>query len=387
MVKQLERTSLEVGIPISCIGVTQSNDVVFGGGGGPGRSGVQNKLAVYRIDDKNELVKANELVLSSDEDAPTCLAIHPKENALVCSVNASKEQIKKGENNNCRLYALDKDSSVKPGNTAMTICSSTDMDYQRCIAFSPSGKLIAGGATNGTLAVVENPSLCRAFPYVEATDEINDVDFNESSAWLVAATDAELKVLSTKDGSLVKSIEDPHTSSGARAVFRFARFGRGKGTLRTGSQVKRSSLLYTVLNTRSRKGAYIVQWDTDKWTRTATRFAAHSPITTFALSYNGELLAFATASLQIAICDAHSLKVLMRIKDAHTFAITALAFDKENRRLISGSADESCRVFVLPDTWPTPADIAVAFAKDHIQIIAMVLALLIAIVAAFSMRG
>ncbi|KAJ2709595.1 hypothetical protein H4R19_004172 [Coemansia spiralis] len=387
----LERYTLAAGFPIACIGVGPSGEVVLGGGGGPGRSGVQNKLGVYAIDDKKkELRPVCESVLSSDEDAPTCLAMHPTERALVCSANRSAQQIAKGDNSNWRLFTLGK-RTVKPGATAKSICSASDTDYQRCIAFSPSGALLAGGSTDGTLVVAHYPSLRPAFPFVDAVDEINDVSFDASGACLAAATDTELRILSAKDASLIKAIDDPHTAAGTRAVFRFARFSPPAAAAAAKEGAKAAAgptgVLYTVLNARTRKGAYIVKWDPASWTRTATRYAGSSPITAFALSRSGDLLAFATASLHLVICDARSLRVLERIRAAHGFAITALAFGAGDRHLISGSADESCHVYVLPAVWPTPMSRTLALARAHASAIAVVLVVLLAILLALLMRG
>ncbi|KAJ2001410.1 hypothetical protein GGI04_003749 [Coemansia thaxteri] len=386
MSSRAKRLTTEVGFPISCIGVTVNNEVVLGGGGGPGRSGVKNKLAVYSIDGAElRLNRTSEAILSSSEDAPTCLAIHPKERALVCSINASKEDIQKGGNSNCRVFELAK-KSIKAGSKATkTICSTSDFDYQKCIAIDPPGKLVAGGSTDGTLAVVQYPSLRQAFPFVEAAGEVNDVDFNSSGKWLAVATDKELKVISTKDGSLVQNIDEPHTASGQPAVFRFAKFGTSsKSKLKSGVELK--NVLYTVLNTKSRKQAYIAMWDAKQWTRLATRPVCQSAITTFALSPSGNLLAVATASLQIAICDAHTLKVLLRIPAAHSFAITALAFDRHDEYLISGSADETCQVIKLPRIWPTTLDGVADLVMTNIQAVAVLMVLLLAILAALVMR-
>ncbi|KAJ2776147.1 hypothetical protein H4R18_005820 [Coemansia javaensis] len=382
MAGELERHSLDVGFPIACIGVAPGGEVVLGGGGGLGRSGVQNKLAVYAVGGKKAagLRLVSEAVLSSDEDAPTCLAVHPRERALVCSVNRDRQRIARGANTNWRLFTLQK-RAVKAGATARSICSTSDDDYQRCVAFSPSGALVAGGATDGTLAVAHYPSLRPAFPFVGADGEINDVAFDASSAWVAAATDSELRILSAADASLVKAIDDPHMRGGGAAAFRFARFGPATDSDPHGA-------LYTVLNVRARgKGAYIVQWDTASWTRSHTCYTGGSPITAFALSRSGRLLAFATASLQIGICDARSLRVLARIRAAHSFAITALAFDHADRHLISGSADQTCNAFVLPAAWPTPAARVLSIARAHAQAIAVALVLLIAIVLALAMRA
>ncbi|KAJ2720767.1 hypothetical protein GGI07_004406 [Coemansia sp. Benny D115] len=392
MPRELECFEIQTGFPIACITITQASEIVLGGGGGSGRSGVKNKLAVYTISASTKTFEAvSSLVLSSDEDAPTCVAQHPKDKTLVASVNASKKKIEAGENNNCRLFELKK-KSIRPGKSAASVASTNELDYQRCIDVDPHGKLVAGGSTNGTLAVMRYPQLTPAFPFVEASGEINDVSFNASGKWLAVATDSELRVVVSRDGSAVQSIEKPHTTSGVRANFRFARFGRAKGTLNAfhstqKSPVELTNVLYTVLNTKSRKQAYVALWDTTTWKRLGTRPVCNSVITTMALSNNGKLLAFATASLQIVICDAHSLRVLMRIPGAHAFAITALAFTNDDCYLVSGSADESCHAYVIPDKWPTAFTTIAESIMANLQLVIMLLVLLLGITAALIMRS
>ncbi|KAJ2701345.1 hypothetical protein H4218_001505 [Coemansia sp. IMI 209128] len=382
MASRVKRLTTEVGFPISCIGITLGNEVVLGGGGGPGGSGIQNKLAIYSIDSAGlKLKRVSEAILSSDEDAPTCLAVHPTDSVVVSSINTCKDAMQKGNNSNCRVFELSKKSVKARGKAAKTICSTSDYDYQKCIAIDALGKLVAGGSTDGTLAVVQYPSLRQAFPYVEAAGEVNDVDFNASGKWLAVATDNELKVISTKDGSLVQNIDGPRTASGQPAVFRFAKFGTNSESKVKGG-IEAKSVLYTVLNTKSRKLAYIAMWDTKQWTRIATRPVCQSAITTFALSPSGRLLAVATASLQIAICDAYTLKVLLRVPAAHSFAITALAFDRDDKHLISGSADETCQVLRLPETWPTALDSVVDLVMANLRAVTILIVLLIAILVA-----
>ncbi|KAJ2858763.1 hypothetical protein FB639_005901, partial [Coemansia asiatica] len=352
--------------------------------------------AVFAIESQ-KLKPVNELVLSSEEDAPTCLAVHPTEKILVSSINAGKEKIKKGENKNSRVFELKK-KNIKAGKSTMTVCSTSDFDYQRCMSFDPTGKLFAGGSTNGTLAVIQYPQLTPAFPFIEASDEINDVSFNHSGKWLAVATNNELKIVQARSGKLVQTIDNAHTTSGTQAVFRFTMFGQAKDPLASFSQyqqqkeksnaatIEMKDVLYTVMNTKSRKQAYIALWDTRVWKRIATRPVCNSAITTFALSESGRLLAFATASLSIVVCDAHSLRVLLRIPAAHSFAITALAFDKEEEYLISGSADETCSVTRLPDSWPTAFDSVVEFTIANLQAIIVVLVLILAVFAALWMR-
>lgn len=371
------KTSIqEVGFPVACLGVTLSNQIVVGGGGGTGRSGVKNKLAVYKIA-QGQLEHQGELELSSDEDAPTCLATHPTAKTMfIAGINRGADSIKQGNNKSCRVFEIKKTNKIqtKHGVSAQAITSRSQYDYQRCMAIDKSGKLVACGATDGTLAMLKYPSLKPAIEdarFIGAADEINDVSFNQRGNWLAVSTDQELKVLLAKDGSVVQTIDKPHTQqSGQKMAFRFARFG---------SIGDKQDVLYTVMNTvggKEKRQAYIAIWDTENWARVMTRPASRSSaITTLAVSHDRKLLAFATASLQMVVCDAQTLQVLGRIPHSHSFAITALAFDQTGRYLISGSADETCQVLTIPDQWPTALDTVL----EHWQLVLTVLAAVVAI--------
>lgn len=46
--------------------------------------------------------------------------------------------------------------------------------------------------------------------------------------------------------------------------------------------------------------------------------------------------------------DSQTLKVLTKVKDAHTFSITSIAISPDRRLLASASADTTCRIVSLP---------------------------------------
>lgn len=72
------------------------------------------------------------------------------------------------------------------------------------------------------------------------------------------------------------------------------------------------------------------------------------PITAFAISPDGAVLAIACADLSISLHDTQTLKTLTKIKDAHSFSITCIAVSPDRRLLASASADNSCRIVSLP---------------------------------------
>ncbi|CAI4217871.1 unnamed protein product [Parascedosporium putredinis] len=57
--------------------------LVVGGGGGPGRSGVGNKITVIDANDQSELAVTGEADLSRDEDSVSCLAVGPRKGKSV----------------------------------------------------------------------------------------------------------------------------------------------------------------------------------------------------------------------------------------------------------------------------------------------------------------
>lgn len=69
----------DVGIPVFCCGFTSPTELVLGGGGGGSKSGVKNRLLLYKLD---TLKRALDLKASFDvpagEDAPMSLAVDPK---------------------------------------------------------------------------------------------------------------------------------------------------------------------------------------------------------------------------------------------------------------------------------------------------------------------
>lgn len=66
------------------------------------------------------------------------------------------------------------------------------------------------------------------------------------------------------------------------------------------------------------------------------------------MSPDGAILAFASADLSITLLDAETLKVLIKVKEAHSFSITSIAISPDRRILASASADNTCCIVSLP---------------------------------------
>ncbi|CAG8513437.1 7064_t:CDS:10 [Rhizophagus irregularis] len=164
MSRTIEKFSTKVDFPVYCTGFTPSGDILLGGGGGSGNTGVKNKLALFKLKIPEKTIeKLTETILSGEEDRPTCIAFHNEENIFSCGINSSEEKIIIGENNNCRIfkYSNEKIELVK---TIQTMTSTNVDDYQKVTAFSQDGKLLATGGTDSKLTVLNYPSLRVAFP-------------------------------------------------------------------------------------------------------------------------------------------------------------------------------------------------------------------------------
>ncbi|RKO84564.1 hypothetical protein BDK51DRAFT_30477, partial [Blyttiomyces helicus] len=145
------KASHKLGFPVFAVAFAPGNPVVLvGGGGGPNNSGVKNSLIAYTVNETTlELIPLAEHQFSKQEDACMSLAVHPKEKTFVAGVNCSAEDVKTGENLNCRvLYmAAEKFSQNRAYKTIGGGQESTD--YQKTARFSPDGKFLLTGATDG----------------------------------------------------------------------------------------------------------------------------------------------------------------------------------------------------------------------------------------------
>ncbi|OMJ29405.1 SEC12-like protein 2 [Smittium culicis] len=257
MAQSQTRNIHSVGFPISCIDVSSNDDIFLGGGGGPGRSGVKNKI--------------------------------------------------------------------------------------KFITFDPKGFVICSGSSDGTIAIV---------------------------------TRSELLIINSNTGNKIQAINDPRSLAGDSVVFRSCKFGNSSET---------QNRLYTVLNSTKKKGSYITIWNTNNWTKITSKFVSNSPITSFCLSFDGKLIAFANASMELVVLQASSLRTLLRIQDAHTFAITCVAFNRSSTCLYSGSADETFGVSLLPEFKSLNiADQIVSTVNANIYLISAILVIIALLLAALN---
>nr|GAT53998.1 predicted protein [Mycena chlorophos] len=352
--------------PVYSAGFIDAKNLVLGGGGGSSRTGVLNKLRVYSVADDREITLVDELELARGEDSPMSIATNPEAGTLACGVNSPPEQLAKGENENCRVYAF-KEQKLALSGTHGTLTSGDLDDYQRITVLSPNGDMLAVGGTN-SLQLLSYPSLAPIALPIKSDAEIYDAAFSQTT--LVVATTASLlvyalpstaskdspakskkkgkeKAAGAADLELLQTIKAPETISKLSASdFRAAAF-----------HPENSDVLYTVSNTipgrsKSRKPAsrqaYVCVWNTSSWKVDKVKKVADKSITCFVASPDGKYLAFGDSGCRIGMLDATSLSPVATILTAHEFPSTTLTFNPTSTLLVSGSADKVVRVVSVP---------------------------------------
>lgn len=255
---------MQADIPIYSVGFLQDDVIVYAGGGGAGRSGVTNAVVAARVDLPAQAThKLDEVKLSRDEDAPMAMAVNRAKSQLVCGINNTAEDIKKGNNQPLRIFdysfqgsaasqkpdprdeniegALQEGKDKQPAaedarkvklhfSQAVQSLHIDDAEqYLKVATFSSNGRMLAVASTDGQIALHRYPSLTpvwkdvgepssSALAAAEAKDtsisipsqdfdksEIYDVDFSHSNTHIVFTSSFKLVVYST----------DPFTDSDA----------------------------------------------------------------------------------------------------------------------------------------------------------------------------
>ncbi|KAF9907341.1 hypothetical protein BX616_000458 [Lobosporangium transversale] len=342
--------SYTVGIPIFCVGFTHDDNLILAGGGGSGRSGVQNKITIYKIDkDKKTLSTLIERVLSRDEDAPMSLSVHPTEPVMAFGINSAINRIEAGENENCRVFQYS-DERIEPVHNKGTLSSKDPEVYQKVTRFSNDGLLLATGGTDGVVALLKYPTLNPALPITQFKGhEIMDLDFSADGKHIAVVSAQNLWIISTAKGRVLEAITNPVLNKKKPFVFRTCRFGRGAF----------SNVLYTVVNGDNKQKPFVCMWDASNWTRIRTLTIGSRPITACTISPDGKLIAFGSSDMSIRVCSAKSLQVLMTVPKTHAFSVTSMAFNSDASLLVSGSVDAACHVIPIPKTFPKNNNFAI----------------------------
>ncbi|KAI7855953.1 WD40-repeat-containing domain protein [Circinella umbellata] len=295
--------SVPVGIPVFDVAFTASNQLVIGGGGGPGRSGVQNKLISYKVEPRRKDIEEEAVYeLSNNEDAPMCIDAHPTEAIVISGINSTEENIKKGENKNCRVFKV-LESNFELEKAVSTINSKSSEDYQKVIRFNSDGTLFATGSSNGQVNIFSYPdikSMCDTIHSGKEDDEIMDVDISlEKDKMIFLLRDAiKLVNLRGRHTGKVKQTISPSTFDKKQKLqFRAFRYGR----------TYCKDFAYLIAN--GSNGGYIIKLNAYTLEQVQMLKISKKPITAFCISQDGGIIATATSDYTLNIFESNSLRV------------------------------------------------------------------------------
>ncbi|RKP36070.1 quinon protein alcohol dehydrogenase-like superfamily, partial [Dimargaris cristalligena] len=335
----------EVGIPINCVAAVGSDPTLFvvGGGGGPSRSGVANKILINRIDSSTQSVTTVATYSFEPlEDAPTSIAAHPSRPVIACGANNNNDIVKAGDNRSARIleYSLNQDPpQLELIHSRSVMDSRTMNDYQKVTVFSPKGDHILTGGSEGSINLLAYPSLDPVFPTLKSeSGEIMSADFSQSGGQFAIVTPKDVSVFSTRTGKGVQHIECPVYKNKSECRFRSCLYGRGPT----------EHFFYTIVNTLNRDRSLIAKWNTNTWETESFRSVSRFPIIAVAMHPSGNYLAVATTENAVYVLDAHSFQTMAKSADVHGFAITSLAFTSDGAHLVTGSIDTNCCIIPIP---------------------------------------
>ncbi|CAJ2506969.1 Uu.00g081550.m01.CDS01 [Anthostomella pinea] len=175
MANRTPSAKLTLSYPLYGCAFASNSSLVVGGGGGPGRNGVGNKLTLLDTSDATEISEDAELELSANEDNVTSLAVGPrKDRALTvfAGVNSSPEDIKKGKNQHFRVFGVksaakrsgEKDKISELARDALFVHKDADT-YQRILrlsypyeGLSQLGVIATGLSKDPQIAIFDVPS-------------------------------------------------------------------------------------------------------------------------------------------------------------------------------------------------------------------------------------
>ncbi|KAG5991313.1 hypothetical protein E4U52_003800 [Claviceps spartinae] len=126
MAPPFPRSQIEVDYPIYAVDFDpqDATKLIIGGGGGAGRSGVDNKITILDTSRQDEIRIAGQVQLSRDEDTVMSLAVASSHKGrtthVFAGINSSAAEISKGRNEHLRVF------SAEPAR-AKSLSTSTDI--------------------------------------------------------------------------------------------------------------------------------------------------------------------------------------------------------------------------------------------------------------------
>ncbi|TQW00046.1 guanine nucleotide exchange factor-like protein [Cordyceps javanica] len=313
--------------------------IIAGGGGGPNRSGVPNKLTVLETTGADTLRIAAELDLPRSEDSVMSLAFTGRKGktiSVLAGVNSHQDEIVKGKNEHLRSISIrgtGSETSIKEEFRHPLIIDSTAAVYQRLLRVA--GTLGAVASANGKdpqIALFDVPSskgnALKRRGTIELPREAEDLDIvqlADGSHLMTYCYGYELFLVKVgkeqQDPQLIYSIPADEAN---RPKFRFARF-LGPEFVLTVANIGRAGAVihgFRLPKAGQEKARLAVSAKLDRKTQ-ATAFALAS-LTRPTLSPKGGIEALGDTQFVIAVARGDASISLMSLTHVASPAINLL---------------------------------------------------------------
>ncbi|EED18466.1 conserved hypothetical protein [Talaromyces stipitatus ATCC 10500] len=364
--------------------------LLVGGGGGEGRSGVGNKIALLNTSKRQEISELVDIELSRDEDSVTSLAIAESQDESIVAlagINSSQAEQLKGNNQHLRSFRLEfplrKTESQEDTTTAraektdgrnttpltqVSLFSSNvgEKDdeksagkadtYQRLLRLSPYkspdqpriGAISTGLASPGEI-VIFNATSCPQTSDIIARirladgEEAEDIDIIEleDEKFLVAYTNGTevctFEISSSRRSNTAPEVRAVFTipkSQPKRSKYRALRFISTTAILLLQNTIDRSGCEISILSIPRNGNGTIVR---RKWLRKSIKIGLSLDVVNFGEGQNHErqyfiALAGSDQSIETLILDYapnkgySSLQVYSTLNGVHPFSMTKVCF-------------------------------------------------------------
>ncbi|KAK7362559.1 hypothetical protein VNO77_04675 [Canavalia gladiata] len=324
-------TATEAETEPATAGVAGGNYLVFAGGGGAGRSGIPNAVALAHFDvASNNLSDQPVCKVGTDSELPYRMALHPKGDGLICAMETPKI---------CRWFDWDENKSSEIHKLGLKLSKKVlsqleDVGQQLALAFNNDGTALAAGGEDGNLRVFKWPSMEIILNESNAHSSLKDLHFSSDGKLLVSlGSGGPCRVWDVSSSIVLASLSNEN-----REIFSSCRFSQ----INDGTQI-----LYIAAMTD--KGGSILTWNTQTWERMASKYIIRDAISALNVSADGKFLACGTPSGDIVIVNSTNMQIQTTIKKAHLGIVTALAFSPDSRALASVSMDSSARVTIIEE--------------------------------------
>lgn len=348
----------ETSFPLYGIKAITSNLLVCAGGGGAAKTGVKNAIHFYKLIEESSSFTSR-CLCEHDTGARAVMNIdvHPDGDILAAGMDHLCQlfEIKYKKEEDLEKVVLEELKSIA------TVCEAVDDnddgEYQKCVKFSPDGKLIITGGSDGSCKIYKYPSLDLLFTIKKAhNEEVDEISVHPDSTFFTTVSkDSNAGVWRTNDGlketelsfSLDKKDDD---------FFRFrnCKFSKNNDTNTTHLYTTHIPKKYSKIPISN----CLVKWDISKWIPEKSVFIKRHTLSALSACGSGRYVSVGTADGSVMVYTSWNLTHVQTVGGIHDIFVTGLSFLPESKMLcedmqqdaaiLSCSIDNKCQLTLLP---------------------------------------